>query len=84
MSESSGINLTSRKRTALEKLYEGIEYHKSQFGGALPLRVTLSADCREEMQEATALVIEGQEVQVGYRRNQDYRTVSTKKKQQPA
>jgi hypothetical protein len=81
MSESSGINLISRKGTALEKFYEGVKYHKSQFGGALPLRVTLSAECREEMQHATALVVEGQEVQVGYRRNQDYRTVSTKKKE---
>jgi hypothetical protein len=79
MSESSGVSLTSHKRTALEKFYDGIEYHKSQFNGALPLRVTLSAECREEMQEATALVVEGQEVQVGYRRNQDYRTVSTTK-----
>ncbi len=59
-----GLNVTHRGRTAIEQFNKGVEMHKARYN-TLPYRITLSADWQDEMQHATALVVEGQEVKVG-------------------
>lgn len=72
----SGISIRHHGRTAMEMFNQGVEQHKQFYNGALPYRVTLGSDWQEEMQHKTSLTVEGQEVIVGYRRNQDRYTVS--------